>query len=57
MKETIVSYYGMCQLSVCETCQTSNLHVEDDCTYTIICTPLQDNSAISQSEYNFLFEI
>ena len=53
MKETIVSDYGMCQLSVCETCQTSNLHVEDDCTYTIICTPLQDNSAISQSEYNF----
>ena len=57
MKKTTVSDYGMWQLAVGETCQTSNLHVEDDCTYTIICTPSQDYSAISQSEYNFLFEI
>ena len=47
----------MWQLAICESCQTSNLHVEDDCTYTIICTPAQHNSNASQSEYHFLFEI
>ena len=47
----------MWQLDVCKTCQTSNLYVEDDCTYTIICTPAQDNSAASQNEYHFQFEI
>ena len=52
-----MSEYGIWQSSICETCQTSNLHTEDDCTYIVISTPLQDNSSISRPEYNFIFEL
>ena len=40
--KTEVSDCGLWQLTICDTCQTSNFHTEDDCTYTVISTPNQD---------------
>ena len=42
MKKTAVSNEGMWQSSFCVDCQTSILHTENDCTYTVITTPNQE---------------
>ena len=53
LKETAVSEVGLWQSSICVDCQTSSLHTENDCTYTIITTPNQDKNTAPI----FLFEI
>ena len=39
MKTTAVSRSGVWQSSICVNSQTSTLHTENDCTYTVITTP------------------
>ena len=45
------------QVSICVSCQTSNLHTENDCTYTVITTPRQETWGRKRPEYNFIFEL
>lgn len=52
MKTTAVSRSGLWQSSVCINCQTSTLHTENDCTYTVITTPNQHTDNVPV----FLFE-
>ena len=51
--KTAVSEAGLWQSSVCVNCQTSILHTENDCTYTVITTPSQHTNVVPIS----LFEI
>ena len=53
LRSTAVSNVGLWQSSVCVNCQTSSLHTENDCTYTIITTPNQNISTVPY----FLFDI
>ena len=53
LKKTAVSEVGLWQSSICIDCQTSSLHTENDCTYTVITTPNQDKHTVPI----FLFEI
>ena len=46
MKETSGSNQGMWQSSICINCQTSELHTENDCTYTVITTPNQKVTSV-----------
>ena len=48
-----MSEAGLWQSSVCVNCQTSILHTENDCTYTVITTPNQGTNVVPI----FLFEI
>ena len=42
---------------VCVSCQTRELHTENDCTYTIITTPRQANESYKGTEVNFILEL
>ena len=42
MKKTNVSNNGMWQSSICVNCETAVLHIENNCTYTVIATPNQE---------------
>ena len=53
LKKTAVSDVGLWQSTVCVNCQTSVLHTENDCTYTVITTPNQVTNVVPI----FLFEI
>ena len=53
LKKTAVSEIGLWQSSICINCQTSSLHTENDCTYTVITTPNQGQKTVPI----FLFEV
>ena len=44
------------QTSICVNAETSHFHNENDCTYTIITTPVQDSSE-HPHEYNFIAKL
>ena len=48
---------GIWQASICVSCHTSNLHTENDCTYTVITTPKQEVDDSKMPEYNFIFDL
>ena len=43
--------------SICDTCQTTNFHTENDCTYTVVTVPKQEKNSTCNPEYNFLFDL
>ena len=57
MKSVQVSEHGMWQTCICENAQTEQLHTENDCTYTVISVPVQDEKESIQPEYTFLFKL
>ena len=57
LKKMEHSETGLWQAAVCVSCQTSHLHTENDCTYTVITTPRQETCGRKRPEYNFIFEL
>ena len=47
---------GLWQASVGVNASTSELHCENDCTYTLISVPRQQTVQHKYPEYNFIFE-
>ena len=56
-KKVTVSESGMWYSSVSLSCQTTYLHTEDDCTYTVITVPKQEDNEHNNPEYNFIFHL
>ena len=54
IKEMECSNSGLWNCSLCISCQTEELHTENDFTYTVITTPAQENTDVV---VNFLFEL
>ena len=54
IKEMECSSSGLWNCSLCISCQTEDLHTENDFTYTVINTPAQTNNMVVA---NFLFEL
>ena len=48
---------GIWQTSICVNAETTELHCENDCTYTLIVVPKQDNDKEQSAEYNFIFDL
>ena len=57
LKQVKTSEYGLWQTSICDTCQTTNLHTKKDCTYTIMSVPEQDTSTTTIPECYFVIEL
>ena len=57
MNQVSISECGMWQSSICINAQTTQLHTENDCTYTVITVPKQDNTKEPTDEYVFLFDL
>ena len=57
MNEISISECGMWQSAICINAQTTELHTENDCTYTVITVPKQNNKHESSDNYTFLFEL
>ena len=57
MQKVSISECGMWQSSICVNGQTTNLHTENDCTYTIITVPEQSKEENTVDDYIFLFQI
>ena len=57
MNEISISECGMWQSSVCINAQTTQLLIENDCTYTVITVPKQNIKLESSDDYKFLFEL
>ena len=57
MKEVQGTNSGLWMTSICDTCQTTNLHTENDCTYTVVTVPKQVKYPTGNPEYNFLFDL
>ena len=56
--KTIFFNCGLWQLTICDTCQTSNFHTEDDCTYTVVSTHNQDYEDIrAEPNVYFIFQM
>ena len=53
MKRTSLSDHGMWQNSICVNCMTTDLHTENDCTYTVVTVPNQKETTVPY----FLFEL
>ena len=53
MKRTSLSDHGMWQNSICVNCQTTDLHTENDCTYTVVTIPNQKDQTVPY----FIFEL
>ena len=50
------THSNLWQTSICVNSQTEQLHIENDCTYTIITIPRQD-SKNGKQEYNFITQL
>ena len=57
LKQIKTSEYGLWQTSICNTCQTANLHTEKDCTYTLISVPEQNTSTTTVPKMVFSYRI
>ena len=51
MNQISISECGMWQPSICINAQTTQLHTENDCTYTVITVPKQDNTKEPMNMY------
>ena len=56
LEKMLCSSEGLWQASIGVDASTSELHCENDCTYTLISVPKQEKINNQYSEYNFLFE-
>ena len=54
IKELECSSLGLWNCSLCISCQTEDLHTENDFTYTVINTPEQETNGVAVT---FLFEL
>ena len=57
MKKISTTECGLWQSSVCVNATTSQLHTENDCTYTVITTPCQETEKKLPDKYQFLFAL
>ena len=57
MKSVQVSEAGMWQTCICENAETTQLHTENDCTYTVITVPEQEIIGSVQPDYTFIFKL
>ena len=57
MNKVSISECGLWQSSICINAETTQLHTENDCTYTVITVPKQDIIKESTDEYTFLFDL
>ena len=57
MKKVSITECGMWQSSICINAETTKLHTENDCTYTVITVPEQNKKQNPVDEYMFLFEL
>ena len=57
MRKVSISECGMWQSSICINGQTTTVHTENDCSYTVITVPEQDIEENPVDDYIFLFEI
>ena len=57
MKPVQVSEHGMWQTCICENAETTQLHTENDCTYTVISVPEQEKIGSIQPDYTFIFKL
>ena len=57
MNKVNISDCGMWQSSICINAQTTQLHTENDCTYTVITVPKQETKMDPPDEYIFLFDL
>ena len=48
---------GIWQTLICVNAETTELHCENDCTFTLIVVPEQDNDKEQSAEYNFIFDL
>ena len=57
MKTVSTTECGLWKSSICVNATTSEMHTENDCTYTVIAVLCQESGKTLTNQYQFLFSI